>query len=351
MGAVKFMDGWDYLQGAGGYANYKPFLLADGWYGTLDFGTGSPGIYATEGRFGLGASFTLGSPPGGTGAYKALDWRWTAGYIFGIAVQIVGSNNHQFRLYDGQTNSYPFTVTLNTSGILEFNIRGVTYRTRTGAVRNNTWFYLQVKHIGDVIVVLINGEYVVNITSGAPSPGPFDAYRLSSGFNSGETRFDDFYIIDPLEDGPYDDFLGNIVVRDQLAIANGDNIDWTPNAAGYPNNWQNVTDVSMTSANYNYTDTVGDYDLYQMAANAAARDIFCLQLKGSFTQDNGVQLYAANRLKTGGNLYSGPQFGVNQINGYATISSYWDLNPDTGVAWTNTDLNSLQAGPILAASD
>lgn len=350
MGAVKFMDGYDYLP-TGPVNGLNSLFLADGYFnGTFGNNDGN-NMYPQPGRFGIGTSLRLNDPPGGTGAFRALDWRFGTGdngWIFGIAFTQERGSGQTFRFYDGLNNADVLQIDFESTGIFRISVSGTAFRSRTGAVRLNSWNYVQVKLTSGILRVLVNGEIVINTVT-PPSIQPFDAFRFTNGFNSGSTRFDDCYLIDLDEDGPYDDFLGNIVVRAQLPISNGSVVNWNPH--GLSQNWQNVADAVLNAANYNDTDVVGDYDLYTMNPNAAARDIFAIQVKGSFAQDNGVQLYAAVRIKTGGVEFTGTQFGVPQLPGYTTINTYWDLNPDTTVAWTNADLNSIEAGQVLAASD
>lgn len=353
MGAVAFMDGWDYLPPAGNN-NLLPFFSADGYFGG---GAGSGGGFVpATGRFGIGTSMFVGSPPGNIFCTKAMDHRFggiadTEGWIFGIALQNFGTDTGHFYLQDGQTNTTAMNITINTSGILSVAIAGSTFRSRTGAMRVNAWSYIQVKMTPDLLRVLVNGELAINVVS-PPAVPPCDSYAVQNSFSgqSGQTWvIDDMYMIDRDLDGPYDDFLGNVVVRSQLVTGNGSVIQLTANGLG--SNWQNVASPVLNVANYNSTDTVGEYDLYALQPNAAARDIFGIQVKGSFSQDNGVQLYAANKIKTGGVEYTGDQFGAQQLPGYATVSNYWAINPGTSAPWTNADLNALEAGPILNASD
>lgn len=352
-GSIMFMDGYDYLPPAPvSGSQLQAWANADGWF-AVNFGNGSSGMFPQTGRFGIGSAICLSDPPGGVGALRSLDHRFggvagSEGWIAGFAFVSFGSNSARFRHWDGQTNTFPFDMQINTSGVLTLGISGSTYRSRTGAIRNNIWSFVQVKLTKTILRVLVNGEIVIN-TASPPPIQPFDSFAFNNGYSTGRAAFDDHYIIDLDVPGPYDDFLGNIVVRSQLAIANGSVIKWNPH--GLAANWQNVATAQMVAANYNDTDVVGDYDLYTMNPNAAARDIFGIQVKGSYAQDNGVQLYAANRIKTGGVEFTGAQFGVTQLPGYQTIANYYQLNPDTGVAWTNADLNALEAGPVLAASD
>lgn len=344
--AVVYMDGWDYISPNNFDINtFSKYLQADGWY---NVNTQYGGLFTVTGRFGFGTALGINASPGGNGGTKSIDTRLLNGYILGFAFYNNNAQNCDFWLYDGYTDSIaPLHINFNQSGILQFTIGSVTYRTRTGGVRNGSWNYLQIKHTAAEFRVYVNGNLQVLVTNPTP-PLAFDAYRWNNQFNQGQVYVDDMYILDPTT-GDNTDFLGNVVVRTQLPYGNGDTIQFTPN--GNPANWQNVIDYHMLDANFNSDATVGQYDLYNMNPNAAARDIFALQVKTAFSQDNGVQLYGASRIKVGGVEYTGTQKGVPQLPGYETVSSYYDKNPNSGVAWTTYDLNHLQAGPLLAASD
>lgn len=344
---TRYIDGHDYLPvGADLYSTANKLALADGWYGLY----GQAGAqFMTTGRFGVGSALRLSNLGNDVSPIKALGTRITGGYVIGFAVTVYpgGSVNSAITFRDGTTNSNTAKVSFSATGVTTFTVNGVTYSTAVGAMRNNSWNYIQIKHTPDGLWVLVNGELQIYSTS-AGAPKAIDSINYFTAYSTASVAFDDLYINDL--NGPTNtDFLGNVVVRAQLPVSNGDTIQLTPN--GNASNYQNVSDYTMNVANYNNTPTVGNFDLYNMNPNVSARDIFAIQLKAAMAQDNGVQLYGASQIKTNGTVYTGPQFGLSQLPGYKNNDSYWDLNPDSGVAWTTYDLNHIQAGPLLKASD
>jgi len=347
--STKFLEGYDYLP-VGNDAAFNEMVVADGYWGHWT-GYGQ-GIGLATGRFGLGRCLVLGDPPGGVFASRPLNWVFNDGFVWGIAIlQPPGTQGPTITLRDSQAEVEIFRIEFpgaGAAGILRFISSFGTTRTRTGTVKANTWFYMQIKYVGNTFQVKINGDVVINLTSIASCPS-FDSMALGNAYAQGALFLDDIYMNDPVDGATNHDYLGNIVVRAQTAIAAGDLTQLTANGASF--NWQiagnNVLDVTK----YNYTPDVGDADLYQMNPNVAARDVLALQLKGFYMQDDGVQLFGQNQLKTGGTVYGGSPLGLNQTN-YGSITDYWDRNPDTGDFWTTAELNApIQAGPKLQASD
>jgi hypothetical protein len=334
------MNGFDYIPVGAALGDFRPLLSADGWFGTMDFG-------ASEGRFGIGTCLRVIDPPGGNTSYHALMHVWNGGFVLGTAVLIGGLCT--LKLYDAQADRIALEIDFANLGIITFKAGGGTYRSRTGAYRSGAWFYLEVKHLPSLFEVRINGDVVVRVTVGLTDPLTFDTLTLNVGYSEGQSFFDDMYIIDPTEAG-HQDYLGNITVRSQLVTGNGGHLDFTPHGQG--TNYLNANNYKIPSTDYNFSPDVGDYDLYVANPNVAARDIFALQLKGLYYQDNGVQLFGANQFLVGidgGTLQSGTQLGLNQT-APGSINDYWDVNPDTNAPFTTDQLNNLQIGPLLKAS-
>lgn len=348
---TQHLDGFDYIAPGTGLGAVLPFLNADGWY-NINQAYGDDFSFPA-GRFGEGTCLQIQPNGGGRAAncYRALDHRYTAGYVLGIAINNNFSNATFFLLFDGVRGGAEDILTLQPTnlGILKATVNGgTTYSSRTGVMRQNTWHYIQVKHTAAIFQVLLDGEVVISVSS-PPAPNSFDGYHIGRGeFSAGSMQFDDIYINDPSLTDSNTDFLGNVIVRTQAANGN-DTVTWTPH--GLANNWQNVIDASFPAGHYNDTANVGDTDLYTVAPGADARTIFALQVKGVFAQDTGVQLYGANCIKLAGGVHAGPQFGSPSLPGLKSFSTYWDLNPETSARFTSTQINSMSYGPKLAASD
>lgn len=354
----RYMDGWDY---GNDDQNVDGLLYkAQGWFGTALFNVS----VQSPGRFGFGKllGFYGRGSPGQVRGTKALNQVMVSseGSIWGVAVKIPGINDADagsppsLFLYSGQSSLQVLTLTFQFLGVIQLitSAPGRTYRSITGRYRDNTWMYVQIKNegAGNPLTVLLNGETLFSDPTGGLS-ADFDSWGGVAPASTNATNsieVDDMYICD-LQGGVNDDFLGNVRVTAQLPVGAGDSTDLT--VVGAASNWQAASDPTMPTGKYNYTPTVGDYDLYEMNPGIDAREIFGIMVSGAYAQDNGVQLYGQNVMKTGGTEFFGVARGLFQLPGYFVQDDCWDRNPDTTDPWTDTELNLVQAGPLLESTD
>lgn len=339
--SIIYMNGWDYLPDNLGIGDtdLHTFLTADASYSFSFQGT-------VPGAFGGTA---LRQQSNFFNAYnQSLLDTFSGGAVMGWRMRYEGTVAN-INLIDSVANVVVCAVEFDSNGQVIVRVSGKTYKTRAAAFLINTWIYVQYKWLNGFFELKLNGDIFIQSTDVGIVLSNFDSWGIQGIATAGSVcSVDDMYILDP-SDGPDNiDYLGNILVGCNLPIANGSHIDLTP--VGVSQNWQAGIDWRLNSATYDFTTTVGDYDLYEMQSGAATRQIFGIQLKGAFTQDNGIQLYGKNQMKLGSTLYSGTQRGLNQVN-YGTINDYFDKNPDTGVAWLTSDLAAMECGPLLAASD
>jgi hypothetical protein len=343
-GSTILLEGWDYLAGT---TNFNGFITADGWVGSLAM-TLIPGAFG-----GLAMRYGDLGGVGSGSAYRTVGKQYSHGAIFGFRGRMKIDRNGLscgLGLYDAALGHQPVLISFSQFGIVTATTPNKTYTSVTYAVLQNTWFYMSVKCLEDKFEVLLNGDIIFS----DDNPGPmttFDSMQFFSnafGGNQSLIDTDDVYILDGGVDGI--DYWGNVRVLPQLAVSNGDHIGLTPEPST-DQNWQAAINVSLNNTVYNFTPTVGEYDLYHPAPSVAARQIFAVGVKGFYTQDDGVQLWAKNRLNVSGVNYDGMERGLNSLN-YRAQNDYWDLNPHTNVAWTESDLNeNLQMGPLLARSE
>jgi hypothetical protein len=131
-----------------------------------------------------------------------------------------------------------------------------------------------------------------------------------------------------------------------------------PNAAGdeaalscYPNtgeaNWQDVDEASPDEdATYVFSPAAEDHrDLYNLEDTSQTGTINWIKVWVRCSGEGSA--YTA--IKTGGTAYEG---SANALTGsYANYSTQYTTNPQTGSAWTWTQLNALQAGVRLVGAE
>jgi hypothetical protein len=379
---IIYMDGWDYLPRVDAQNAFDQFWNADGWYGDVFR------MATSEGRFGIGNALhlrTFNVGPFAMECYKVMATRievdqFVLSFALKIPSELTTTYGPAISFYDSITainlvTIFPFhlgsvcvSVPTNRADAPNAIFSGgapIAGRSNPGLIKANTWHYVHMKvttGLGGAIQVKVDGEIVIDLTSidvwpaGAPAGGlgiGFDTLRLRTGQSTGVTEYwiDDLHL-HTTDDAvtPYDDYLGNIRVGTQLPNGAGDETDFT--AVGAATNWQAVIadyNMSITDPTYVQSDTPGDFDLYNFQTNVPARAIFGIQLTCFYRQTDAIQLYSMNQIKVNGTIYEGVERGVAQT--YESRWTTWSLNPDTTVAWTNTDLADIQAGPKLNRSE
>jgi len=129
----------------------------------------------------------------------------------------------------------------------------------------------------------------------------------------------------------------------------GGSTQWTPtgNVAGCSANWcvatTNDADTSYVS---NYFG--GDSDLYNITNSFQSGIINSVSVYYVARRGSTAGVSIKSVLKTGGSRYYGTVQGLTAS--YTTYSDTWATNPQTGVAWTWSDVDNLQIG-LFAQTD
>jgi hypothetical protein len=128
--------------------------------------------------------------------------------------------------------------------------------------------------------------------------------------------------------------------------ANGDVIQLLPYGATY--NWDCVDDVTPDD-NVTYVLSAGGWnkDLYQLQDTSIGGTINWIKIwvrcSGSSSSQGSTTLRTYNR------DYDGSAFGIGAS--WTNYYTQYNTNPYTGSAWTWAEINALQAGVRLYASD
>jgi hypothetical protein len=131
---------------------------------------------------------------------------------------------------------------------------------------------------------------------------------------------------------------------------------YSEHSLGAPNtgesNYQDV-DEEVADEDTTYIKNVsGDTkrDLYNIPSSAyATGNIISVTVYVRARKVEGVgSPTVGGYIKTGGNAYGTASHSIT--GGYETISDAWTTNPQTGVAWTVSDINALEVGVISTAA-
>lgn len=142
-------------------------------------------------------------------------------------------------------------------------------------------------------------------------------------------------------------WYSEIIIADELTInmrvatlvfeADGSHSEWT-------NGWANIDEITENQGDLIQSDVADQRELMNLSAYNGSADLIVRRIIVSARAIRGVggpqNLQLAVRHGTTDGFSSSK--ALSEI--YTTYRDNWDINPDTGVAWTIADLASLQAG-------
>lgn len=336
-------------------------LWLDGFdhYATVDVNeeyTTSSGftIQAAGGRNGTNCGRLTGSGDNLTKTIPSTD-------VVGIGIAWkMGALTADFVVFrEGATDHLEFTVTAAGNIECRRNAGGTLLGTSSGvAMSINTYYYIEIKvKINDStggVWIKIDGTDVLRLGDYAVSPaaldtrnggtsGVIDNVDLRSG--SGDTNdFDDYVIWDDAvadADNPNDDFLGDIRVETVFPTGSGNSTDGTPSAGS---NWQCVDDNPPNDdTDYVSETTTGDHDTYAMGNLATATgSVTAVRWAANARKTDAGSCTVAPVLRTGGADFTGSDKSPG--TSYRYLSQIYDVNPDTGLAFTISEINAIEVG-------
>lgn len=271
--------------------------------------------------------------------------------IMGIGIwfgSIGGANNcHGIGIGDGDNNWQVSCAVSDDGSISVFNNRIGTFlgETAPGVVVPGTYNYIECKVFADTVngsvEVHVNGIsklVLVNVNTNPQGTGFCNSThwgKIQNG-NTLDTRFDDYYCFDTTG-ANCNDFAGDVRCRTMFTTGDGPNQDWTPNNAPA---WGELDNVPVDPANHFIgATTVGDVS-----------DFTNTQLPTNTSFSYGLVTYANVQKSDAGACEVTPGISSNGTVATATpiapgIGAAWykgifEVDPDTGVAWT---LPALQA--------
>lgn len=225
-----------------------------------------------------------------------------------------------------------------------------------GAFEEDVWFnvevYGKINDTSGACQVRINTVIKVDIVSTDTQRtlvSSFDSVWLGAaqtgGFlsNGANIAIDDFFVNDKTG-ATCNDFMGNLRVKSQWMIADGSHLDFSIGGTSpAATHWQSIQNNSLTDAQYIFSPTVGDYDLYVPDPNLNSPFVRVLQVRAAMRQDDATQRSAKMVIKIGATVYEDDVTHFTNQN-YTMYFGKWELNPATGVSFTGTEVNGLQAG-------
>jgi hypothetical protein len=233
---------------------------------------------------------------------------------------------------------------------------GTVLATSSTQMYKGVWTYIEVQatiaDAGGICKVRVNGNptNIIDYT-GDTRNGGTEATITSVSLGTAQAggaeeiaTFDDLYILD--ETGAANTtFLGDIRIASLLP--NGAGTDTQLSPTGSATNWQNVDEVPYSTTDYNGSPTVGLRDTYALTDLAAGMtSVFAVQNNAIAAKSDVTAANAKLPLRTGGGLFYG---ATNTLStSYLTYFDLYQVNPNTAVAWTPAEMNSLEVGLEVA---
>lgn len=350
--ALKHIEGFDYVDSLADL-----LLLYDG------HAVGTGVIQSTTGaaRFGRGLQFQVGGGIGvGGHAYLQKNIGGTedtmiTGFAFYSATNLDGTHT-LMSFYEGGTchidlrenNSNPRTLTLTRDG--------TTLDTETSAYSEDTWNYIEMKAtIHDTtgsFEVRVNGVTIMtgtNVDTKNGGTGYIDTMligpRTGSSDEDYDYRYDDWYVCD--DTGSLNnDFLGDMRVEALYPNGAGNSTQWTPSAGS---NYQNVDETpSDEDSTYNASSSASQIDLFTMTNMSSATNlVHGIREIVEFRKDDAGSRTLRQVVRTGSTDYEGSDLTASDSYIYRTAVR--ETSPNTSAAWTETNVNGLEAGYKLQA--
>jgi hypothetical protein len=283
----------------------------------------------------------------------------SATVVVGAAFKFTGvgpvQNNDFIILKDGTTTQVRVEY---ATGILRITGPSGVLATGSTNLINGGVYYVEFKAtIADAIaanscVLRLNGVVECTAPAGSDTKATANAFANSVTLMTAGANFvpqcaiSDLYILDGTG-AVNNDFLGDKRVEPCFPAAAGTATNWTPTGAAA--NWDCVNEaVADGDTTYVAGATVGQYDTYalqDLVAGAAA--VNGVQVRLVARKDDAGSRALAPALRVNGTNYDGATIALG--DGYLPSTQAWDLNPDTAAAWTDAQVNALEAGVKLVS--
>jgi hypothetical protein len=262
-------------------------------------------------------------------------------------------------------------MVLNVQGACNFIFNGVFHNWAVfsaaaipvAVVQQDKWHYVELKFDwgggGNEISVAaqLDGVSVLSPTTsvkpdtGAPLTWPG---VMSVEFSFSAVDFSDVYVLDNLGGNPVTTtFLGDVSVLALPAIADGSHLDWAPDTGTV--HFTRINEQPQDGdGSYVSTITVGATDTYSFKKTVAhegmeafpAKTIFGVNVN-TFARktDAGARQIAGVCVSGGGTTVGSP--GAPLLVEYVATQTVFEVDPATGLAWTNTTLDAAEFGVQL----
>lgn len=336
--SLRFIDGADH---------YATADITRKWNAVGPSGTCA--VQVGLGRFGGGNALRI--DPLSCSVTKTLDNQGT--WIVGFAMQTPGLPTGSAVLvqFIDSVNGVQCDLRVNSDGTLSVTRNGapLTGGQSTASIRVGSWNYIEVKVsistsiAANAVQVQLNSAVVLTVAAGQSTQLSANASAntivLAGAFVG--CLFDDIYIADG------NGAVNNTFLNDSRVVAllpNGAGALTAFSVTGAPTNWQATSDNPPDNdTSYVSSNTPGNIDLYTVPNLSVAGTIRGVQTVIDARKDDAGSHGLAAEVRIGGTNYNGATVQLGST--YVMQTEIRETNPFTGVAWTQSDINTpLQIG-------
>lgn len=228
-------------------------------------------------------------------------------------------------------------------------------RTHSQFLRANVWYFLELKitfdgSAGTVFLRINNALVISDVSQNTSATGNSYADRFgiwSNGTGHGVNQdFDDVYCCDDTATHGNADFLGSLACELLLPTGAGATTAADSVTGGSGPEYAAVNEATMDGdTSYALFSTAGNFSTYATANMAVtATSVFGVTAFAVARKDDGSARSAATMLADPGGSHSQAGGSFTLSTSYAALRDLYEVTPWTSVAWTNTNVNSLECG-------
>lgn len=262
----------------------------------------------------------------------------------GAAVRVGSGTSVGLIFQMHSTSGEQLSLRKTSTGALTIN-RGSTVLATSpiDMLPSGQWAYIEfaasISNTTGLARVAINGVQIPelsidNVDTQNQSTSSVDIIRLQVGNPSAD--YDDLYVeIDGTSHIGEGRIWTGTVVSDISS-------DFTPLTGA--SNFAMVDEVPVSATDYNYSDILGARDVFHVAdLNYSPAEIYGVQVTMNASKDEAGIRAMKSVLISGAAEELGSQF-VLALSANNWKDDFWPVNPDTGLAWTISDVNAINIG-------
>lgn len=270
---------------------------------------------------------------------------------FALSLKSVSGGDEFLQIKDGASNIH-LSLRVNSSRQLAlYRGDGTLLNTGSTSLANDTWYSVQIKFtIHDstgnynVLVNSVSEFSATNVDTRNSGNATVDRFRFiqANGTNL-QFRIDDFVCGTSSDTSNTTDLIGDVHVYVSAPNAVGDTTGWTPDSGS---NYSRVNETPADDdTSFVYTAGVSNDDLYNFTDLSITGTILGVGLQLVHRDEASGARTIKGLCKSGTVTEQGPT--ISPSTSYGVTQIIIQNDPNTGVAWTQSNLNSAQFGVRL----